>query len=45
MSEYTAPTFDVNLDPNGFVIDLDSLSRSKIHERGVATATISLTAA
>ena len=23
--EYSTPTFDVNLDPTGFVIDLDSL--------------------
>ncbi len=23
--QYRAPTFDVNLDPEGFVIDLDSL--------------------
>lgn len=25
MAKYNAPTFDVNLDPDGFVIDLDSL--------------------
>lgn len=25
MPEYSVPTFDVNLDPDGFVIDLDSL--------------------
>src|SRR3990167_8751777 len=25
MAKYSAPTFDVNLDPEGFVIDLDSL--------------------
>ncbi len=25
MSKYSAPTFDVNLDPNGFIIDVDSL--------------------
>ncbi|MCC7160864.1 MAG: transposase family protein [Anaerolineae bacterium] len=25
MAKYSAPTFEVNLDPAGFVIDLDSL--------------------
>ncbi len=29
--QYSAPTFDVNLDPEGFVIDLDSLYAALAH--------------
>lgn len=34
MSEYIAPSLDVNLDPNGFVIDLQSLyaSLARLHD-------------
>ena len=31
MAKYTAPSFDVNLDPAGFVIDLDSLYAALTH--------------
>lgn len=46
--ECTTPTFDVNLDPNGFVVDLDSLYaglarlRDKRHARGVRYALVSV---
>ncbi len=48
MSEYIAPTFDVNLDPNGFVIDLDSLYahlctlKDSRHARGVRYALVTI---
>ena len=44
--EYTTPTFDVNLDPTGFVVDLDGLYASlaqlhdKRHARGVRYALV-----
>src|SRR6266498_5397279 len=44
----TAPTFDVNVDPNGLVIDLDSLYvwlarlRDKRHARGVRYALVTV---
>jgi len=44
----TAPTFDVNVDPNGYVIDLDSLYdwlarlRDKRHARGVRYALVTV---
>jgi predicted transposase YbfD/YdcC len=48
MQEYSTPTFDVNLDPDGFVFDLDSLytclcrlSDSR-HARGVRYALVTL---
>jgi hypothetical protein len=46
--ECTTPTFDVNLDPNGFVVDLDSLYawlaclRDKRHARGVRYALVTV---
>jgi predicted transposase YbfD/YdcC len=48
MSEYTAPTFDVNLDPHGFVIDLESLYdflcrlKDSRHARGVRYALVTI---
>ncbi len=50
MNEYSTPTFDVNVDPNGFVIDLDSLyeflSRvtDRRHARGVRYALVTVLA-
>jgi predicted transposase YbfD/YdcC len=46
--ESTTPTFDVNLDPNGFVVDLDSLYawlarlRDQRHARGVRYALVTV---
>ncbi len=46
--EYTTPTFDVNLDPEGFVIDLDSLYaaltrlQDRRHARGVRYALVTV---
>lgn len=48
MAEYTAPTFDVNLDPQGFVIDLGSLYaylcslKDSRHARGVRYALVTI---
>lgn len=48
MSEYSTPTFDVNLDPDGFVVDLNSLFDwfSKLHDsrhaRGVRYSLVTL---
>jgi predicted transposase YbfD/YdcC len=46
--EYTTPTFDVNLNPEGFVIDLDSLYvalarlQDRRHARGVRYAMVTI---
>jgi hypothetical protein len=46
--ECTTPTFDVNLDPNGLVVDLDGLYawlarlRDKRHARGVRYALVTV---
>ncbi len=46
--EYSTPTFDVNLDPMGFVIDLDSLYaflcrvKDRRHARGVRYALVTI---
>ena len=46
--EYTTPTFDVNLNPEGFLIDLDSLYaalarlRDRRHTRGVRYALVTV---
>jgi predicted transposase YbfD/YdcC len=48
MPQYSAPNFDVNLDPNGFVIDLDSLYaalarlKDSRHARGVRYSLVNL---
>ena len=48
MTQYSAPTFDVNLDPEGFVIDLDSLYaalarlKDSRHARGVRYSLVNL---
>ncbi len=48
MHEYSTPTFDVNLDPNGFIVDLDSLYEflSRLHDsrhaRGVRYALVTV---
>lgn len=48
MNEYSTPTFDVNLDPNGFIVDLDSLYEflSRLHDsrhaRGVRYALVTV---
>src|SRR5512132_330027 len=46
--EYTTPTFDVYLDPEGFVVDMDSLYaalahlKDKRHARGVRYALVTV---
>ncbi len=46
--EYTTPTFDVNLDPDGFLVDLDSLYtalarlQDRRHARGVRYALVTV---
>lgn len=48
MNEYSTPTFDVNLDPEGFLVDLDSLYEclSRLHDarqaRGVRYALVTV---
>ncbi len=48
MNQYSTPTFDVNLDPDGFVVDLDSLYEflSRLHDtrhaRGVRYALVTI---
>jgi predicted transposase YbfD/YdcC len=48
MAQYNAPTFDVNLDPDGFVIDLDSLyaALTQLHDprdpRGVRYSLVTI---
>ncbi len=48
MAKYNAPTFDVNLDPAGFIIDLDSLYAAlstlhdKRHARGVRYSLVTI---
>jgi len=48
MTQYSAPNFDVNLDPDGFVIDLDSLYAALArlndsrHARGVRYSLVNL---
>jgi predicted transposase YbfD/YdcC len=48
MHEYSTPTFDVNLDPNGFIVDLDSWYEflSRLHDsrdaRGVRYALVTV---
>lgn len=48
MRKYSTPTFDVNLDPEGFVVDLNSLFDcfARLHDsrdaRGVRYALVTL---
>ncbi len=48
MNEYSTPTFDVNLDPDGFLVDLDSLYaflsrlRDTRHARGTRYALVTI---
>ena len=48
MAQYSAPNFDVNLDPEGFVIDLDSLYaalarlKDSRHARGLRYSLVNL---